>query len=130
MSDEPNFDECGRGPLAREFQRRCGFDIERPAAGFAAFAKSIERARVTDKEFPEEFRAMLAASVDAIVTPILEAQQETIRQRVEEIVNERLEPVRKAFAELRAEMAAMKASAGKPASSRVQSPRLAVPVGK
>lgn len=101
MSDLPFFDEYGRGPLAREYQRRCGFDPAKTAAGFASFARALERRRGNGNEFPEQFRTMLESAVMAIVTPMLDAQLITIRLMIEEILNEKLQPVREAYAELR-----------------------------
>lgn len=107
MSEErpqPDFwDEHGRGPLQREFHRRCGFEPGQNGPGFASFARAVHRVMHDDKarEFPEQFRAMLAAVVAEFVGPILEAEREAIRAEmaaeVKKAVGEALEPFRRAW---------------------------------
>lgn len=120
---EPFWDSFGRGPLARGFQRRCGFDPDQAGPGFASFASAIDRARSNGHEWPDQFRAMLAAAVTAvlpeIVGPVLAAERQAVREQAEAVVNalvdERLEPVRKAYRELLARVERLERAVRRPA---------------
>jgi len=121
MADEPHFDEHGRGPLQREFHRRCGFDPMGAAPGFASFARALDRARASGNEFPEQFREVLAAAVAAVVGPVLEAERARVRADVEVVVGalveERLAKVRAAYAALLARVDRLEAAL-RPAPNR------------
>jgi hypothetical protein len=109
-------DEHGRGPLQREYHRRLGYDpTKRPIVGFAQFADAVELAmKASAMDFPTRFQPMMRAAIEDILAVVLPGM-------IDKLVEEKLVPVRKAYAEL-------KAIAGKPVNVRVQSPQIAVPV--
>ena len=109
--DEPFYDAHGRGPLAREWQRRCGFDPDQAGPGFASFARALDRAKANGREWPEQFRTMLAAAVTAVVEPVLAAER---ADRAAEVIELRaaLEAARRAYAELKAEVVELRKAVG------------------
>lgn len=124
---EPHFDEFGRGPLLRGFQERHGDRPSLPGSGVAAMLFAVRHAVNRTSEFPEQFKMMLARAVAEVVEKVL---PKLIEAEIDRRVDQRLEPVRKAFAELRAEVASMKAGAGRPASTTVQPRRPVLASGK
>lgn len=93
------YDEHGRGKLQREFHKLCGFDpTTRPEIGFAAFSDAVDLAmRAKSMDFPTRFKPMLSKAVLDILAEVLPA-----------MVKAELDPVRKAFADLKAEIATLK----------------------
>jgi hypothetical protein len=102
-----DFDRFGRGPLQREYETRMGFD-PRSAVGFKTFVAQLRAAENGGHEFPDMFRAMLGMVVEEIIGPRIEEERAHTLAMCETmvlgLVDDRLEPVRKAFANLRSEL--------------------------
>jgi hypothetical protein len=108
MADEPFWDELGRGPMVREFHRRCGYDPAEHAAGFASWARALERARKTGPEWPERFRGMLLAAVRSALDAERAAARQDVQACVHAEVDRRLALVRAAYSKLRSEVAELR----------------------
>jgi hypothetical protein len=123
MPETPFFDEYGRGPLTRQFQESLGMKPHIPGPGTAALMYAIRDAVDRNSQWPDQFVAMLTRAVSEIVPGLVQHE-----------LDKRLEPVRKAYAELKAELTALKAelkaSKGIKPSVRAQAPNGALPVGK
>lgn len=90
------YDEHGHGPMTREYFRVTRRDPATCQAGYQSFASAVEHAiRKRDGEFPEQFRKML-------LTVTLEILASELPAMVKEMVRIELEPVRKAYVELKA----------------------------
>lgn len=118
MADDPTFfDGHGRGPLLRHFQDAAGIKPHVPGPGLEAMAYAIRDAIDRNTQFPDQFVAMLSRAVAEIVPGLVQHELE-----------KRLEPVRKAYAELKRELEQLKAAKVVKPSVRVQVPAHAVPV--
>jgi hypothetical protein len=111
-----DYDALGRGPLQREFHNRCGFD-PKAGAGFRAFAAQLRAAENGGHDWPDQFRTMLVRAVEEIVGPRIEEERlhtlAMCETMVLGLIDDRLEPVRKAFANLRGELKRKPAMAGR-----------------
>lgn len=124
MVDVPDdyWDEYGRGPMVREFHRRCGFDPAHHAAGFSSWAKAMKHVREDRPEWPVQFRAMLLA----VVRSVLDEERAAARADAETWIEVRMRPVREAYTALLERVKRLEAGGGRPPETRVRPPRPAM----
>lgn len=111
-----DYDEFARGPLQREFHRRCGFD-PRLGVGFRTFVRQLKAAENGGHEWPAQFRALLVRAVEEIIGPRIEEERAHTLAMCETamlgLLDDGLEPVRKAFANIREQLKRRPAVAGR-----------------
>lgn len=139
MSDRmvQKWDEYGRGLLLAASQDAAGIKPHLPREGLRSLLYAVRDSTHHAVAFPDQFAAMLGRAVRELSLPLietllakieeLEAKIKAVEANQEKIIDARLEPVRKAFVELRAEIKAMKAGGVRPAV-RTQAPRSAMSV--
>ncbi|HVK09486.1 MAG TPA: hypothetical protein VM597_11980, partial [Gemmataceae bacterium] len=89
----------------------------RAGVGFKTFAAQLRAAENGGHEFPDQFRAMLARAVEEIVGPRVEEERAHTLAMCETmvlaVIDDRLEPVRKAFKDIREQLKRRPAMAGR-----------------